>query len=846
MKICACLFLFAFICLFNKGTAQHISNATDRGKSIDPRDHKDQVKKRAEFFYKRRYEGEATNPEQKRWNAYIQSQEKSMSTRATPVADWKNCGPNNQGGRIICHAFDPFNSQIIYAGSAGGGLWKTTNSGESWIPLTDNIPSLAVGAVAVHPSNSNIILIGGGEGYLLSPWFIYGTGVLKSTDGGLTWNQTSLQFSDSLQFASTGMAWDPVNPNNVYLSTTFGIYVSTDMGDTWTLKLPGVGTSVVINKASPNIIYAGLQSYGGSTNGGIKKSVDNGNTWSALTSGLPISADFGFTSISICDAFPNVLYAGVSWPESSSSVGEMRGFYKTSNGGASWTSLNPSFDFYCYPAPYDDICQGWYDNITAVSPVDTNLVFTGGIYLYKTFDGGANWYYYDYAPEEEYPWVHPDHHSFAWDPVNNNIVYAFCDGGVYRSSNQGYDWYLKNNGLVTTQFYYIASSATNPNIALCGTQDNGSWSNIHIDTSKTWKQFQTGDGFAVNVDYGNEHVWYGSELYAKRFRVTLNGDSVEQRNTGITSSNYFTTPFIMHPTNRATFFTATDSEIYKTTDTCHNWSSVYATPYIQFFAFDHINTNVIYGVRDPYFASTTMSRSMDGGNTWTTFPLPVNKIIDVETDPGTLGVLYAVRSSYNPGEQVWKSLDYGVTWTNISGDFPGIPANTICINPANPQHIYVGTDLGVYLSIDGGITWTSFNDGLPNVMVTDMHFYEPDGTIRVGTHGRGYWITKAFAPEVLPGEFEACFNSTQIAPNPLTDETTISFSLSNPSPVTIKIYNSLGQCVNTLYDQNNGAGTYNVKWNGINANGMKVAAGVYYVRMICEGTAKTIKLNVSK
>ncbi|HYG53436.1 MAG TPA: FlgD immunoglobulin-like domain containing protein, partial [Flavobacteriales bacterium] len=569
--------------------------------------------------------------------------------------------------------------------------------------------------------------------------------------------------------------------------------------------------------------------------------------WTSLTSGLPPSADFGFTSVSICDAFPNVLYAGVSYPEASPACGEMRGFYKTSDGGATWTALSPSYDFYCYPPPFDNICQGWYGNITSVSPVDTNIVFTGGVYLYKTFDAGANWYYYDYSPAElDYPWVHPDHHSFGWDPQNPNTVYAFCDGGVYKSTNQGYHWYLKNNGLVTTQFYYIASSATNPNIALCGTQDNGSWCNLHLDTSKTWKQFQTGDGFMVSVDYGNENVWYGSELYAGRFRITLNGDSVEQRNSGIISSNYFTTPFVMHPTNRATFFTATDSEIYRTDDTCHNWTSVYGAPYMIAFAFDHVNPDIIYTVQDPYFTITKFCRSLDGGSTWLTGTLPMNKVIDIECHPDSSGVLFAVRSSYNAGENIWKSVDYGATWTNISGDFPGVPANAICIDPHNTQHLYAGTDLGMYLSIDGGHTWNSFNDNLPNVMVTDIHYYEPDGTIRIGTHGRGYWMTKAFVPDALPDEFGTCFNNTRIFPNPLTDQTMISFSLSSPSSVTIKIYNNLGQCIHTLYNQKNGAGAYTVTWDGNNSNGVKVAAGVYYVRMICEETARTVKLNVSR
>ena len=618
LKSAPIFFLLYFVIAFT-GSSQIINTInSERGSKIHAPE-KEDVNLRNQYFFKRRYEGETSNPEQKRWNAYKFSQTKWMNQRSSPAANWKSCGPTNQAGRMISHAFDPFNSQIIWAGSAGGGLWKTTNAGTSWQPMTDNIPSLAVGAVAVHPSNSNTILIGTGEGFVLSSWFIYGVGVLKSTDGGLTWNQTGLNVADSTKFASTALVWDPSNTNNVYLASTFGIYKSTDQGDNWTLTLPGVGCGLVINKNNPAILYATLQTNGSYTNGGIYKSIDSGVTWVQQTTGLPISSDMGFTSISICDSFPNVLYAGVSYPEASPILGEMVGFYKTSNGGASWTNLNPSYDFYCYPPPYDNICTGWYNNITCVSPIDTNKIFAAGVYLYKSIDRGVTWNYSDYAPLESYTWTHPDHHSFGFDPQNNNIVWDFCDGGIYRSINQGAVWYAKDNGVVTTQFYYIGSSLTNPNLTIGTMQDNGLWSNSHLDTSKIWKQFATGDGFAANIDNLDETKWFTSELFAGRMKVWNSGDSVKSINTGITSTNYFTTPFLQHPTNPATFFTATDTEIYRTLDTGNLWTSVYSTPYIQFFAIDKIDNNVIYGCRDPYFSTTVMCRSMNGGSTWNYF-----------------------------------------------------------------------------------------------------------------------------------------------------------------------------------------------------------------------------------
>jgi hypothetical protein len=272
-------------------------------------------KKRQEWLVKRKHDPAVGNPENSRWEAYQQSQTRLMETSRAPVASWQCLGPVNQGGRVISHAFDPFNSQILWAGSASGGLWKTNDGGSTWNAMTDQIPNLAVGAVAIHPQNSAVMLLGTGEGYILSPWFQYGIGVLRSTDGGITWNPTSLAIADSLQFACLAFAWDPVNTSKVYLATTFGIYVSLDAGLTWTKTLNGVGTSIVINKKTPSNVYASLQDYSGST-GGIYHSSDYGATWTALSNGIPVPTDIGFTTLSICDSFPNVIFAGISTPAS--------------------------------------------------------------------------------------------------------------------------------------------------------------------------------------------------------------------------------------------------------------------------------------------------------------------------------------------------------------------------------------------------------------------------------------------------------------------------------------------------------------------------------------------------
>ncbi len=837
MRQCLFVFYALFICvgIFPQQMQVRILDNS-------PADEKKQ-KKRQEWFYKVKHDSSVVNIETARWRAFENTKTELLkSQRLTLVADWQTCGPSHQAGRMLTLAFDPINSSTIYAGSSTGGLWKTTNSGNSWLPLTDNLPSLGIGAVSINPQDNNMLLIGTGEGFLLSTWFQYGIGVLKSTDAGLTWNPTSLAVADSLQFASLDLEWDPVNPANVYLATTDGIYVSQDYGDNWTLELPGVGTSIEINKQSPNMVYASLQDYQTSA-GGIHKSTDYGQTWQMLGSNLPPSDSIGFTTLSMCDSFPNTIYAGISESATSSESGQLQGLYKTTDGGNTWNLLPFSVDFYCYPTP-SDVCQGWYANVTKVSPIDTNTVWAGGIFLYKSTDGGISWNYGDDAPLEDPPWMHPDHHYLAIDPMNTNIMYSLHDGGIFRSTNAGTSWTNKNDGLMTTQFYYTSSAPSDPNRVIGGTQDNGLWYNNNFNTSTVYNQFERGDGFACEFDPTDPSIIYATELYSGRMKSTNGGLSYNLINTGLTEATTFVTPLVLDPINNQVLYTATDYRIYKSTNAGTNWNPVYTAPYITIFEIDPVNPDIIYGCIDPAVSVSYIYRSTNAGASWIQIANPGNKVTDIEADPLTSGTLYASRSKHSPYQQLFKSVDFGNTWTTIADNFPQIPVNTIAISSHNHDHIYVGTDLGVYLSIDGGSTWDSYNDNLPNVIVQDMHYYAPDSTLRCGTHGRGIWKTKAADPTIISVEEVDLPTNMDISiyPNPSIDHTTISYTVNHPGIVNIKVLNQLGQEVNQLANSKHGEGSYLIDWNCRNANGQKLANGIYYIRFIQQNRAFSIKI----
>ncbi len=829
----------AFLLLAISGAAQT--------RAPRPRPGNEDPAKRQERFYKTREDATIINHELARWKAFGQSKAEMLRTEAAlPVANWQSCGPANQGGRMISFAFDPTNSQTIWAGSASGGLWRSMNGGNSWQAMSDNIPSLAIGAIGINPASPNVMLLGTGEGYVLTPLLQSGVGVLKSVDGGLTWGMTALNVPDSLGFASLNFAWDPVNTNNVYLASTIGILVSNDQGNTWALTLPGVATSLAMNPQSPAVLYASLQYFSWAPNAGIFKSTDGGQTWTQLGNGLPSANVIGFTCLSLCDSFPDVLYAGISGSTIAGTFGKLHGLYKTSDGGATWTMLPNTVDFYCYPPPYDYICQGWYGNVVKVMPADSNKVFAGGVNFYKSFNGGNTWNFSDNSTSESYGYMHPDFHYVAVDPSDPFTMYTCNDAGIYKTTNGGLNWIRKDSGLVTAQYYYVASSFSNPDLAIGGTQDNGVFFNYSLGASPGWSQPTSGDGFACRIDHTNDQVLFYTELYKGRMKSTDGGASFTPVNNGINDPNYFFMPLIMHPVNSQVLLTATDNYIYQTTDGAMNWSSIFNVQYITILEYDKVNPDIIYASTDPLYTSSDVYRSMDGGITWLQITSPSDKISDIETDPVTTGLLYATCNKYAAGQQVWKSVDSGMTWTSISSGFPGIPANTIVINPNNHDHLYVGSDLGVYLSIDRGVSWSSYNDNLPNVHVLDMHYHAADSSLRAGTHGRGFWKTPAADPALVSlQDVHAPVTGVSAYPNPSKGEVTITYTLAQNSSVTVKVLNQLGQEVGQVFAGNQQAGTQTITWDGRNANGGAVQPGVYFVRVISGDKATATKVVIS-
>ncbi len=727
-----------------------------------------------------------------RWKPFKAADLDSVIERQpfTPGIDltWRNIGWTTSG-RINAHAFDPFDSRIIWAGSAGGGLWKTTNAGLSWIPMTDSLPSLAVSAVAVHPRNSDILLMGTsdefGLGGVQAPQSLqhlrhFGAGVIRSIDGGKTWRATTL-FQPDERMTCYALTWDRVAVNQVYLAADNGVWKSTNGGVVWRRILEGNAQSVVLNTREPGVVYVGMgapsQSDTSYAAPGVWKSTDGGQTWEHLTNGLPAEASFQeqcttCAQLALSDAAPDTLYASFRLVVEDDYEARI---YKTMDGGAQW-------DLVLSDSTLKDLteCSGTADLwFVSVSPADPDLAFAGGQCLYRTHNGGSAWIqmgilqtfdplYFKTLDLNTGSWIHVDHRAFGFDPFDSTRVYSFTDGGVFVSDDQGVIWEARNTNLQTLQLYGIASAPSDSIRLAASAQDQSSLIHHGRDKNARWRKWVTGDGTSGIFDHTN-NILHGVVAGGHHWQFWIPLDSlkvpldynVARTQDGIDGSGLWKTPMVMDPRTSEVLYTADKETIYKSTwnDTTYSngsatsktWKSLIALDSVSALALDQQKPDVVYAYSEKV-NTPSLWRSLDAGLTWDSLAYsaseswPGSYVSDLEADPDTEGTLYATRAGYS--HLVWRSTDSGQTWMDITNNLPSIPANAIAVTPdsiVSRKQIYVGTDLGVYMAYAGEdsaqVVWHHVG-GLPSVEVSDMHIHAGDRTLRVGTFGRGFWKAK--------------------------------------------------------------------------------------------------------
>lgn len=658
-------------------------------------------------------------------------------------------------GRVNSIAVHPTDPNVAYTCGAQGGLWKTVDGGDTWTPLTDGLPSLASGAVALAPSDPNVIYLGTGEANLSLDSY-WGSGVFVSTDAGASFSQTADLDPNRITRNSAAIAAMDVHPSDpdVALAAvgTFlegnslfsgGVYRTDDAGASWTRVLgPGLTGAVVATDiryvaSDPNVVYAALGWIGGAANNGMYMSTDGGLTYSKLGGGLPTTG-VGRINFAIAPSNPLVIYAAIHSP----STNGLTGLYKTTNGGASWTKQAATLA--------SCASQCWYDMVLAVDPNDPNRVFFGGLNLYRSVNGGTNFSNISGSSGTE-GGIHVDQHALVFSPSNPTQLWSGNDGGVWKTDDATFvspDWQNLNGNLALLQFQSVAVPPNDPNVAYGGTQDNGT---NKYTGDPIWAHVDDGDGGQTAVDFITPSTVYHT-FFGVSFRRSDNGGSTwstKQTGLGTSDRSLFYVPVEMDPTNPGVLYLGT-YRLYRTSNKADSWSAI--SPDLTVDPGDPNNTGNISAIGVSQSDSSVLYVGSSNGQIYVTAnlggvwnhrvsaPLPDRYVASIAVDPADANTAYASYSGFGDVTSgfghVFKTADLGLSWADISSNLPDIPVSQITIDPASPQMIYLATDLGPYVSVNGGQTWRRYAAGYPNVAAFEIAVQQPN-LLFTATHGRG-------------------------------------------------------------------------------------------------------------
>ncbi|HWG21331.1 MAG TPA: hypothetical protein VG225_12445, partial [Terracidiphilus sp.] len=731
------------------------------------------------------------------------------------ASSWTAIGPaslNNNGfnsvsvddtsGRVTGIAADPNDANVLYVAAAGGGVWKTTDGGTTWTPLTDSQTTLAMGSIAVAPSNGQKIYAGTGEANS-SGDSNQGYGILVSNDGGASWTLENAGGAFAGNVIGQ-IAVDPTNANTAYAAVgsdysengisyiNAGIWKTTDGGTTWTnttatLSTKWPWTSVVVDPNTPSTIYAAIGSiYNAFFTNFVYRSTNSGSTWAKLANGPNglVNADVGRIALAVSPAAKtaghHVLYVAVA--DANSPYG-LQIFSRSDNADAATptftdlTSGTPDF-----LGAENGSGQGWYD--IAVNVDANGVVYCAGVENYgstpqglqaiiRSTDLGVTWTDISIVNNFE---PHTDNHAIAFDASGRML--AGNDGGIFRyDPSSGGSWTDLNTNLNTIQFTGIGLHPTSLGIVIGGSQDNGA--ELYTD-NLLWKQVEAGDGGFAQISQTNPTRCYEEYVYGaiERSDSSCAPGTWNPITFGLSAvySNFYT-PYTVDPTNGDHVLLGTDY-VNDTTNGGNSWNPIGSPGTNNFnpndLAVDSIalspangsNPAIVYAAVGGTFTSSShifVARENGTATTWTQIDLPacrtnpssflqgcrVNQIV---TDPNDLTghTAFAVTSNFTAGAgHVWKSNE-GAPWTDISGNLPNLPTWSVQVDTDANHTVYISTDAGVYASASPYGTWEQFGTGLPNAQGYDLELNRNLQVLAVGTHGRGAWeILTSLTPQII-------------------------------------------------------------------------------------------------
>ncbi len=714
-------------------------------------------------------------------NAMIQRNElRQQNAGRMPSINWVSLGPTpgyyfnygNISSRVVTGTFDPTNPSTIYIGPANGGVWKSTDSGVNWTPLTDDQASMAMGAIAVDPTNSNNIYAGTGEATYSGASY-YGRGLLKSTDAGMTWEHITNGLPSSTYFSRIKIR--PNHPNELLAALgNAGLVRSTNYGQSWNTLFTAKCDDIVFTSTGDTVYAAGSVL-------GFRRSLDGGQSFTTYGTGLAFGDRIHFD---ICLASSNVMYASVY---GSSNVL----LYKTTDYGLNWSQLVTTSAF------QNQGGQAWYDLYCRVNPSNPNIAYVGTIDVWRTTDGTN---FTDITNGYSGGYVHVDQHYLFFHPTDPNNLIVCNDGGIWRSTNGGTNFTNLNQNLTLTQFYRIAASPFTPSRILGGTQDNGTQQTY---SALNWAAAYGGDGGEVCFNPFDSNFILGETQNGGIFRTTNGGSSWNSATGGINTGENVTwvAPIIADPIINGTFYTARQ-RVYKSTNNGGSWAAISGNingnSAVREMGISKSNPLIIYAT-----SGSNVFLSTDGGVTFTnkTSGIPSRTITSVNVHPVNENIAILTFSGFGAGK-IYKTTNMGNTWISISGNLPDSPVNDGLIytyDALNPNTYFVATDIGVFVTHDNNSNWVELTNNLPNTVIMHLEYTHSNQMLRAGTHGRG--VYEAFIDFTVPVELssftaETATNSVLLNWSTATETNNLGFEierkLKNQDWVTIAFVDGKG------------------------------------------------------